>query len=110
MTKLESEVENLKEKFELLKSKVDLLEILAKQPKAAPVEEGQIKLVKLKQINIGGKKYFCKTIAEQQAFVENHPGAKTESFDIEVQVETAEKYLADPENMKQFARREAVNV
>ena len=107
---LENEVENLKEKFEMLKGKVELLEILAKQPAVPKVEEVQIKLVKVKQINANGKSYFCKTQQEQQVFAENNPGVKTESFDIELQEATAEKYLNDPENIKQFTKKEAVNV
>lgn len=107
---IESELESLKERFEFLKSKVDLLEILAKSRVAAPSPEAQIEpMVKVKQINAGGKRYFCKTIQEQQIFAENNPGVKTESFDIELQSETAKGYLEDPENIKQFTKKENQN-
>lgn len=136
MTKeqMESELENLKEKFELLAGKVELLEIIAKQPVAPKVEESPtVKLVKLIQINVKpkyvydktkgitttrmtekGRSYFCRTPDEQLIFNENNPGADTETFTIEVQEAVAKKYLEDPDNKAQFEKKapveETVNV
>lgn len=108
MTKdeIESDLIRLQETVEVLKSKMDLLEIIVKQPKAPQAEETQVKLVKVIQINMGKKSYFCKTAEEQQIFAENNPGVKTESFNIELQEVTAEKHLNDPENKKQFTKKE----
>jgi len=111
MTKeqLESEVEMLKERFEFLKSKVDLLEILAKNTKAPPQQENVLPPVKkVIQINTkDGKTYFCSTPEQQQIFEENYPGAKAESFNIELAAGTADKYLE--ESKKHFTKKETVN-
>ena len=130
MTKeqMEHEIENLKEKFELLKGQVQLLEALSKQPAAPILDEPALKLTRLIQINTKpkmktrmvnnqpvtsvsepGKKYYCKTSEEQQIFVENNPGVETESFTIEVQDYVAKEYLENPDNVAQFTRKEAVN-
>lgn len=57
------------------------------------------------QINAEGKRYFCSTPEEQQIFTENNPDVKTESFNLELPISTADKYLNDPENKKQFIKR-----
>ena len=112
---MESKVEMLEEKFEFLKGKVDLLEILVKKqselttviankqpdPSVPPVK-------KVIQINTkDGKEYFCETAQEQLIFEENYPGAKAESFNVELARETADKYLN--ESKKHFTKKEIAN-
>lgn len=106
MTKdeMESDLIRLQEKVGVLESKMGLLEIIVK--KQEPLEPEQDKMVKVTQINANGKRYFCQTPQEQQIFAENNPGVKTESFNVELQAETAKSYLNDPENKKQFTKKE----
>lgn len=59
---------------------------------------------KVTQIIVGKKSYFCTTPEEERIFAENNPDIKTETFKIELLISTAEKYLNDPENKKQFTR------
>lgn len=117
MTKeeMESDLIRLGEKVEDLAAKVGLLEILIrkqaeemtmminKQPKEKPQPENLMK--KYIQINANHKTYLCSTAREQQIFSENNPGVETESFNIELTAEQAERYLNDPENKKQFIKR-----
>ena len=56
-------------------------------------------------VKVAGKSYFCETSEEQEIFKTNNPGVETESFDIEMLISTADKYLNDPENRKQFTRK-----
>lgn len=63
------------------------------------------KIVEVIQINMGKNRYFCKNSQEQEIFDENHPGAKTESFTIELPDYIAKKYLDNPDNKKQFERK-----
>lgn len=97
-------VESLEEHLEDLENRVQLLEIIArKAPEALPEPQPETK--KIVQINAKGKKYFCETKQEQAIFAENNPGTKTETFDVELHVFAADKYLNDPENKKQFIRK-----
>jgi hypothetical protein len=60
---------------------------------------------------IAGKRiYFCETSEEQQIFSENNPGVETETFHIELLVPTADKYLNDPENKKQFTSKKPIEI
>ena len=62
--------------------------------------------VKITQVNAHGKEYFCIDAQEEIIFMENHPGAKTETFKIELPASVADKYLNDPENKKHFTRKD----
>ena len=57
------------------------------------------------QIVKAGKTYFCETKEQELIFKENNPGVETESFNIELLKSTADKYLSDPQNRKQFTRK-----
>lgn len=114
---MESKVEMLEEKFEFLKGKVDLLEILVKKQselttvmaQKQPEESSVPPVKKVIQINTkDGKEYFCSTAQEQEIFEENYPGAKAESFNVELARETADKYLN--ESKKHFTKKETVSV
>jgi len=62
------------------------------------------KMKKVFQINTkDGKSYFCQTSVEAAIFEKNYPGAKAESFSIELESETADRYLNAEENRKHFA-------
>jgi len=97
------EVKEILEKLNELTNRVELLEIIAKKGSG---EESRPATKEIIQINMGDKKYFCETQLEHQAFKENNPTAKTESFNVEMPTDQADKYLNDPENKKQFVRKE----
>lgn len=119
MTKeqMESDLIQLGEKLENLAGKVGLLEILIKkqaeemtmminkQPAEPPPPANLMK--KFIQINANGKTYLCSTAREEQIFSENNPGVETERFNLELTAEQADRYLNDPENKKQFIKKEA---
>jgi len=52
------------------------------------------------------RKYFCQDKEDLLIFKENNPGVKTETFYIQLLKSSAIKYLNDPENMKQFIKKE----
>ena len=67
--------------------------------------------VKIKEIiayrkNKVGEAYFCQTKEQEQTFKENNPGVRTEMFEIQLLKSTAIKYLNNPENKKQFTKKE----
>ena len=103
---IESELLALKEKFEFLTSRVNLLEIIAgKESKAQLEEQEEVRRVKPKkftQINANRKTYLCLTERQRQIFTENNPGVETEVREVELTDEQAAPYLSDPENIKQF--------
>jgi hypothetical protein len=110
---MESALELLQEKVAGLKDRLDLMQILIDklsiQPAPQPEQEIE-KTVKVIQINMGEKRFFCKTPEEQQVFQDNNPGAKTESFNIELTPATARGFLDNPENKKQFTKKEPILV
>lgn len=53
-----------------------------------------------------GSPYFCQTKEQEQTFKENNPGVRTEMFEIQLLKSTAIKYLNNPENIKQFTKKE----
>lgn len=57
------------------------------------------------QINMGSRKYFCETEAEELIFNENFADQKTEKFKIELPITTARKYLDDPVNKAAFEKK-----
>ena len=83
--------------LEILRRRVKELELDAEQP----TTRGHKRVI---QIIAGKKIYFCKTSEEELIFSENNPGVETETFHIELLNSTAERYLNDPENKKQFAK------
>ena len=115
MTKeqMESEIEMLKERFEFLKGEVDLLKIIAKKGSTAQLEaqeeDQRVKPKKFIQINANKKIHLCKTEQEKTIFLENNPGVETEIRELEMTAEQAAPYLNDPENIKQFTKKETVN-
>ncbi len=99
------------DRLDNLENRVDLLEIIAKKamsvvPEKEPEQE---KMKKVIQINAGSKKFFCMTSLDERIFAENNPGVKTESFHVELLETIADAYLNDPENKKQFTKKEKVN-
>ena len=92
-----------------LENRIQLLEIIAKKVTSETLPEPQQEeMKKVIQINANGKTYFCETSQEQHVFSENNPDVKTETFHIELEDSTARRYLNDPENKKQFTKREKV--
>lgn len=83
--------------LEMLRRRVKELELDAEQP----TTRGHKRVI---QIIAGKKIYFCRTSEEEMVFSENNPGVETETFHIELLNSTAEKYLNDPKNRKQFTR------
>ena len=51
--------------------------------------------------------YFCQTKEQEVVFGENNPKARIETFGIQLLKSTAIAKLNDPENMKQFERKES---
>ncbi len=108
-----SEIQEVLEKLKSLASRVDLIEIILKKEASKPQPEFQsesqldtgIGRKKVTQINVGNKTYFCVTPEEERIFSENNPGAKMETFKIELLASTAHERLNDPENKKQFIRK-----
>ncbi len=109
MSEATDRMDFLEARVDELTSKVDLLAIIAKKADSAGQQDEQQKSRKVTQINMGGKKYICETAAEEAIFAENNPGAKTESYHLELPNHIIEGYLNDPENKKQITRKEAVN-
>lgn len=90
-----------------LTNRVELLEIIAK--KTGPAEPEGERSRKVTQINMGGKKFICVTAEEESIFAQNNPGVEVETYHIELPEHVIQGYLDDPENMKQFTRKEKVN-
>lgn len=107
MTKeqMESSILKLQEDLENLASKVGLLEIIAKNQPAGTREAPPRDVKNVIQIIANGKSYFCQTPQEQEIFQGNNPGVEIESHNIELATPTADKYLTDPENIKQFTKK-----
>jgi hypothetical protein len=76
-------------------------------------------------IENGRKPYFCQTKEQELIFKENNPGVRevdsnkvviaasgvrTESFSIQLLKSTAIKYLNDPRNVKQFTKKEPIEI
>lgn len=122
---LKNEIE---EKLDGLENRVQLLEIIAKKQMVAEVQPELDAMKKVIQINTlpklskprynnkgeliakaaviePGKSYFCTTPQEQHIFSENNPGVETESFNIDLPVSTANEYLNNPENKRQFTMK-----
>lgn len=97
--------ENFQEKFDELENRMKLLEIIVTKQTSETQPEPQQEVMKVIQINANDKSYFCTTAQEQQIFDENNPGAKTETFNIELSIPIANERLNNPENKKQFTRR-----
>lgn len=57
-------------------------------------------------VEIGRKPCFCQTKEQESIFAENNPGIRTETFGIQLLKSTAIRKLNDPENMKQFVKKE----
>lgn len=98
----------VKELKEIIKQKDDIIaalnkhiDVLLKAPKVE-VEEIRTPTMKISQINMGSKRYFCKTPQEQEIFRRKHPNARMETFEIELPLYVAQEYLDDPENKKEF--------
>lgn len=66
-------------------------------------------MVEVIQINLGKKRYFCKTPKEQSVFDEIHLPSKEkyESYKIELPDYIAKDYLDNSENKKAFERKTA---
>ncbi len=56
----------------------------------------------------GAKRYFCQTNEQEVLFNENNPDVRTELFSIQLLKSSAVKYLDDPENAKQFKKRDLI--
>ena len=98
--------EEINERINGLANRVELLEIIAKSQPATQPESRPESMKKVIQINARGKTYFCATNQEQQIFTQNNPGVETETFNIELTSDVADRYLNDPENKKQFTKRD----
>jgi len=57
-------------------------------------------------VEVPRKPCFCQTKEQEAVFAENNPDVRTETFEIQLLKSTAIKYLDDPENMKQFEKKE----
>lgn len=89
-----------------------VIQINTKPKLSKPLHDNKGNLTKGVEVIEHGKKYYCTTPQEQKIFTENNPDVETESFNIELSVADANKYLNDPENKKEFTRKveEKVNV
>ena len=71
--------------------------------------EGEVKKDrdgKVLYVEVPRRPYFCQTKEQEAIFSENNPSTRTETFEIQLLKSTAVKYLNDPENMKQFKKKE----
>ncbi len=109
MSEATDRMDFLEARVDELTSKVDLLTIIAKKADSAGQQDEQQKSRKVTQINAGGKKYICETAEEETIFRENNPGMAIETYHIELPNHIIEGYLNDPENKKQFTKKETVN-
>lgn len=131
----ENEIETINkiiEKQEELENRMSLLEIIAKKSVSEVPLEPQQTMKKVIQISTmpkmskakynnkreliakeeviePGKTYFCTTPQEQSIFADNNPDVKVETFNIEMPTFVADKHLNDPENKKQFTKKEKIN-
>lgn len=74
-----------------------------------PGDKGEIMTDKegnILYVEVGRGLYFCQTKEQESIFAENNPGIRTETFGIQLLKSTAIKYLDDPENIKQFTKKE----
>ena len=98
--------EEINERIKGLVNRVELLEIVAKAQSQSVPQSESTSIKKVIQINAKGKTYFCTTSQEQQIFTENNPGVETETFNIELPPTVADRYLNNPENKKQFTKKD----
>lgn len=61
-----------------------------------------------KEIDVekGRPPYFCQDKEDATIFAENNPGTRTETFTVQLLKSTAIKCLNNPENVKQFTKKE----
>ncbi len=107
MSEMQDRVDFIEARCDELVNRVELLEIIAK--KTSTTEDVQEVSRKVIQINMGGKTYICETAADEAVFRENNPGAKVETYHLELPDHIIQGYLDDPENKKQFTKKEKVN-
>ena len=110
MSEATDRMDFLEARLDELASKVELLTIIAKKADSAGQQDEQQRSRKVTQINMGGKTYICETAAEEVIFRENNPGAAIETYHLELPKHIIEGYLNEPENKKQFTKKEKVNV
>lgn len=100
-------IADMQDKLDGLEPRVKCLEIIAsKGTVGIQTEEPVQQVKKVIQINANGRKYICITSAEQQIFKENNPDVRMETYTIELPNFIADKYMKDPENIKQFTKKE----
>ncbi len=109
MSEMTDRMDFLEARCDDLTSKVELLTIIAKKADSTEQRDEQEKSRKVTQINMGGKTYICETAAEVAIFAENNPGVVTDTYHLELPNHIIEGYLNDPENKKQFTRKEKEN-
>ena len=96
---------------------VQVTEIIAydatKEPRRhMPEKEGGIgEIMKDKDgdilyVEVSHKPCFCQTPEDEAIYKANNPKARIETFGIQLLKSSAIKYLNDPENMKQFGKKE----
>ncbi len=107
MSEMTDRLDFLEARCDDLTNRLELLEIIAKKGGTAEPEGEQSR--KAIQINMGGKKYICETAKEEAIFAENNPGIVTETYRMDLPIHIIEGYRNDPENEKQFTRKEKVN-
>ena len=74
--------------------------------KKIDVEKNKVVMV---DTEIGRRSYFCQDKEDLLIFKENNPEPRLETHDVQVLKSTAVKYLNDPENMKEFVKKEEKN-
>lgn len=95
-----------RERKVVMPNRVELIQINTK-PEIAPAKYGKKhELIANAKVVTPGKKYYCMTGREKQIFKDNHPDEEIEAFNIELPGYLADKYLNEPENKRQFARKE----
>ena len=94
--------QEIEQEEEVSRGYVKVMEIIAYDVVGKKKNEDGKEIV----IERGRKPYFCQNREDITVFLENNPGARIETFGIQLLKSAAIKYLDDPENMKQFEGRD----
>lgn len=95
---------------------IEVIEIIAYDPTKEPKRhlpekdgtQGEIrkdKDGKILYVENGRAPYYCQDPEDSLIFAENNPGARTETFTVQLRKSTAIECLNSPRNMKQFERK-----
>ena len=100
-TKAETMYKELEQDENVAKGHIKVIEIIAYDVVGKKKNEDGKEII----VEKGRAPYFCQEQEDELVFAENNPGVRTEKFTVQLLKSTAIKYLNNPENMKQFAKK-----